>query len=367
MECTKEFNEFISILKIADLKELNNVKVVMLAQALLETGRGKTDLFLKYKNAFGMKYRDFLSKLATPIEYKTNSEPTGSALFCIFDEYLPCLQSYCFKIQNQSVYEEAKAQLKNVKNYIRAISLHWSVDTEYENKLLSLLPEAEELLKKDMTLEARIKECEAKINSLLIEYQGHLDKCHKVIIPKHKIMLNSGHSGTTGASGKISSIKEHIENMVTVAEIKRQLELEENRNFFDVHVVNQDDNNLGLEAVGETTFAYDLAIAIHYNASDTNEHGTEVLVSPESGNKTYSFATLLCEEICLKLNNKNRGVKRKSLSVFTGWNKKDNNKCVFVLSEGHFIDDETDFAECRKKSMLNADAHVIAIRNWFKI
>jgi len=367
MEYTKEFKEFVSILKIADLKELNNVKVVMLAQALLETGRGKTDLFLKYRNAFGMKYRDFLSKLATPIEYKTDSEPTGSAFFCNFDEYLPCLQAYCFKILNQSVYEDAKKELDNSKSYIHALSLHWAVDAEYENKLLAQLPEAEELLKKDMSLEARIKECEAKINSLLIEYQGHLNKYHKVIIPKYKIMLNSGHSGTTGANGKISSIKEHIENMVTVSEIKRQLELDENKNFFAVHVVNQDDNNLGLEGVGETTYAYDLAIAIHYNASDNNEHGTEVLVSPESGNKTHSFATLLCEEICAKLNTKNRGVKRKSLSVFNGWNKKDNNKCVFVLSEGHFIDDETDFAACRRKSLLNADAHVIAIKKWFKV
>jgi N-acetylmuramoyl-L-alanine amidase len=151
--------------------------------------------------------------------------------------------------------------------------------------------------------------------------------------------------------------------MVTVAEIKRLLELDVD---FDVTVVNQDDNGLGLEGVGKATKDYDLAIAIHYNAADNVEHGSEVLVTPKANAETKQFASLLCAEIVAILDTKSRGVKEKSLSIFTGFKKIKNNKCIFVLSEGHFIDDEVDALLCRKKSILNAEAHVIAIKKWYK-
>jgi N-acetylmuramoyl-L-alanine amidase len=109
-----------------------------------------------------------------------------------------------------------------------------------------------------------------------------------------------------------------------------------------------------------------MAIAIHYNAADNVEHGTEVLVAIDAEQETTQFASLLCSEIVSTLGTKNRGVKEKSLSVFTGFNKIKNNKCIFVLSEGHFIDDETDPSECRKKSLMNAQAHVNAIKKWYK-
>lgn len=360
-----KWNEFVEILRVADLKEFNNVKVVLLSQAIIETGYGTSKLFNDVKNPFGMKYRDFLAKYATKYKYYTDSEPLrdeddGSGTqaqydyFCGFDVYLLALQCYCFKISQQSIYENCKFYLDKPKEYLETLCKYWAIDRKYFDKVYDKFEEANKLLSSaDNTLENRIIALEKKVKALE-------DK----VMPKkqYKIMLNAGHAGTSGASGKDISIKESVENQVTVAELKALLEKHDE---FEVTIVNQNDHNIGLEGVGKATKDYDLAVAIHYNASDNVEHGSEVLV-PNSDNEDIKiFANMLVNQICNDNGLQNRGVKERSLSVFTGYNSIENNNCIFVLSEGHFIDDETSASECRKKSLLNARSHYIAIKKWF--
>ena len=53
---TFNWDDFVSILKNTDI-EFHHLKQVQLAQAILESGRGSSDLFRLHANPFGMKYR----------------------------------------------------------------------------------------------------------------------------------------------------------------------------------------------------------------------------------------------------------------------------------------------------------------------
>lgn len=384
---TDKFKEFVDILSMCDIKEFNNVKVVLLSQAIIETGYGKSDLFQRVKNPLGMKHRDFLAKFAFKYKYYTDSEPErleddGSGkmarydYFCGFDEFLPALQCWCYKIKNQDVYSQCLNYLDNPKQFLVELAKIWAADDKYFDKVYAKFEESYTLLKNsEPNIDDKIKE--AIDNHIKLYHKGassdnsdnsdnDKDGNNGGSTPtkKYKIMLNSGHAGTSGASGKSKDIKEYVENKATVEELKRLLEQHKE---FNVKIVNQNDNNLGLEGVGKSTKDYDLAIAVHYNASDAVEHGCEVLVPTNANLVVKEFAKMLCDTMAKNANLINRGVKEQSLAVFTGYKSVENNQCVFVLSEGHFIDDETDASECRKKSILNAKSHYETIKNWYKI
>ena len=55
----KEFARALSDTRI----EFEHLKVAQLAQAILESGRGSSDLFKDHNNPFGMKYRPEMSGL----------------------------------------------------------------------------------------------------------------------------------------------------------------------------------------------------------------------------------------------------------------------------------------------------------------
>jgi N-acetylmuramoyl-L-alanine amidase len=378
------FEEFTEVLKACDCKEYNNVKVVMLAQAIIETGYGKSSLFLEQKNAFGMKYREFLSKYATKYKYYTDSEPErleddGSGkmarydYFCSFGEFIETILCYCHKIRNQEEYKECNKYLDKPEEFLKELAKKWAADEQYYIKVKGKLSEAYKLLEDEegykKEIQRRLEEHQAKLDQILKEYREHLDKYHNTKpTTQHKIMLNIGHHGTVGCRGKNKDIKEEIEAEATVKEIIKFLSQHSN---VQVDVINQDDFrgtlDEQLKSVGRATKDYDLAIAVHYNANDGMEYGTEVLVAPNADKPTKEFAKLLCDSICEEFKTKNRGVKEKNLAVFAGYEAIENNKCLFVLSEAHFLDDEIDADACRVKSLKNAEIHYKVIKKWLKI
>ena len=60
------WDDFVRILKNTDI-EFHHLKLVQLAQAILESGRGSSDLFRLHGNPFGMKYRREMCGVAIPI------------------------------------------------------------------------------------------------------------------------------------------------------------------------------------------------------------------------------------------------------------------------------------------------------------
>ena len=69
------------MLKNTDI-EFHHLKPVQLAQAILESGRGSSDLFRSHGNPFGMKYRREMCGIAIPIQYSAHD---GDDVYCKFD------------------------------------------------------------------------------------------------------------------------------------------------------------------------------------------------------------------------------------------------------------------------------------------
>lgn len=68
-----------------------SLKVVQLSQAILESGRGCSFLFRNYGNPFGMKYRNEMSAIATPVEVSVSD---GIDTYCRFDSEQDAVKGY---------------------------------------------------------------------------------------------------------------------------------------------------------------------------------------------------------------------------------------------------------------------------------
>jgi hypothetical protein len=60
--------EFVKLVCEQDVTEA--CKIVQLTQAILESGRGTSELFTLYQNPYGIKFRNILVAVASPVDYK---------------------------------------------------------------------------------------------------------------------------------------------------------------------------------------------------------------------------------------------------------------------------------------------------------
>jgi hypothetical protein len=89
-EATKKFLDFVQALKGINFA-FPHLKPYFLAQCILECGRGKEKLFADHGNPFGMHYHDFLSDIATGVEYDAHD---GRALYAKFDSFENAVKAY---------------------------------------------------------------------------------------------------------------------------------------------------------------------------------------------------------------------------------------------------------------------------------
>ena len=87
---TFSWDDFVGVLKNTDI-EFHHLKLVQLAQAILESGRGSSDLFRLHGNPFGMKYRREMCGVAIPIQYSAHD---GEDVYCKFDTLQDAVDGY---------------------------------------------------------------------------------------------------------------------------------------------------------------------------------------------------------------------------------------------------------------------------------
>jgi N-acetylmuramoyl-L-alanine amidase len=176
---------------------------------------------------------------------------------------------------------------------------------------------------------------------------------------KQRILLNPGHSGTRGASGKNVTIQEHVENEAQAIYLQKLL----TGMGFTADIVRQTQFNGDLLATGKAAKGYDMFLALHQNAFDGKEHGAEVMVGAKPTEASVRAAKLIGTAMAKALNIKDRGPSDYSVSVITGANSVG---CpVVLLSESQFIDDETDLEEVRRETLLSAEAIAKAIGEFY--
>ena len=144
---TFSWDDFVGVLKNTDI-EFHHLKLVQLAQAILESGRGSSDLFRLHGNPFGMKYRREMCGVAIPIQYSAHD---GEDVYCKFDTLQDAVDGYWVFI-NRPIYSGWRTSVATEADYIDFIAFAGYVGgddaakQQYVNKVTNLFGEAATLL-----------------------------------------------------------------------------------------------------------------------------------------------------------------------------------------------------------------------------
>lgn len=121
------------------------LKEVTLAQWLLESARATSKLAISATNFAGLKWRDEMKGFATPLLIKVPSEPTAVE-FCQFQDVNAFLVGY-WKFLTRSPYKGLEDHTKTPETFIGFLTRKgFAADPGYVNKVMKLLPEAQQLL-----------------------------------------------------------------------------------------------------------------------------------------------------------------------------------------------------------------------------
>lgn len=121
------------------------LKSVTLAQWILESGRGSSDLAEMHDNFGGLKWRDRMQGFAVPVEMVTPSEPQG-ATWCKFRDPPAYIPGYWQFIES-GPYEDPARYADNPRAYLEMLhDCGYATDPGYVDKVWSLEPEARQLL-----------------------------------------------------------------------------------------------------------------------------------------------------------------------------------------------------------------------------
>lgn len=353
---SSNWNEFIKA--VVEFKGFSQpwMAELIVAQSIIESGRGTTPLALNHYNFNGMKYRTELAKFGgTKFQYFTSSEPYRDAAgkevpegtagakqwdwFFDFKSYQDAITTWANwwkRAPYPKVIANDPAVMKNLNtflNYVGPIYCPYFTASHSESYA-------------DYIIGRCVPEARAKMDNI-----RNNPNIPTPVPPKAKKnwMVNAGHAGSAGARGKNPSIKEEVFNALQAGEIKRIVNIA----GIPCDIVNQDKYG-GLSGVGKESKNYYGAIALHYNATRGIEYGTGYL-GGQNKPKTMAFANKVCAAIAKQFGYKNLGHIDMSVTVTSEFDK---SPCTIgFLLESEFIDDEMD-AELFKADVLKQAAIV---------
>jgi len=125
--------------------EFPELKEITIAQWILETGHGRSDLFKKFKNCGGVKWRGKLGvEESYEVDYEAHDGLTGYAAFKTFEGFF----EYYWNFLERSYYVGWRAEAKkSPEAFMRHIvKSGYCPDNGYIDKVLRLIPEAKKLL-----------------------------------------------------------------------------------------------------------------------------------------------------------------------------------------------------------------------------
>ena len=125
------------------------LKVLQLSQAMLESGRGTSTLFLEHGNPFGMKYCAEMMVIAESVLFTTNSGETDR--FCGFLNEQSAVIGY-WVFLNRKVYTGWREQRDAISTLRHIVNCGYAGQNEqakktYIEKCSRLFPEAAHILR----------------------------------------------------------------------------------------------------------------------------------------------------------------------------------------------------------------------------
>lgn len=121
--------------------EFPHLKEITLAQWILESGRGTSDLATKHLNFGGLKWRKEMEGFATPVDYQAHDGPDK---YCKFDSVEAFIKGY-WRFIERDPYKGWRDRASSGEDFISFIGPIYAGDANYVTKVLNLYPEAQQL------------------------------------------------------------------------------------------------------------------------------------------------------------------------------------------------------------------------------
>ncbi len=353
------FSDFVKVLSDTPI-EFEHLKVAQLAQAILESGRGSSDLFALHKNPFGMKYRPEMAEFAQPVAYTDHAGEMDD--YCEFESYDNAVLGY-WRFIDRDPYSGWRHSVETPADYIRFIAFagyvggpHASVPdgrkdadrkskNAYVRKVRSLFDEAEDLFRASHAESA----------------QDNPDG-----IWRHKgVFIDVGHGAKPGrydpgAVHRRTEITEHQLNLVSAAACEAYLA---NQGV----PVRVDDGKKGNYSAGHASAGYDVFVSIHHNAVAGNAQGAEAFSHAGKGTQAdAALAKAASAAMATELGIRDRGAKLASHGVTSG--ARDAGVRAAILAEVYFMQDQSPpnppASEFQDWSRRGGEALGRAIHDW---
>lgn len=137
------------ICALRESKQNEGLKSIVLAQWILESGRGNSSLARNHFNFGGLKWRKEMSQMASPIVYNAHDGVTKYVKFPSVDIFI---EGYWHFI-NRYPYKGWEKYKEDGEGFLRHIvKSGYCPDAGYVQKVLSLHKEAKELLSHEQSL-----------------------------------------------------------------------------------------------------------------------------------------------------------------------------------------------------------------------
>ncbi|MHC9542314.1 MAG: N-acetylmuramoyl-L-alanine amidase [Vulcanimicrobiota bacterium] len=313
--------------------EYPHLKVITLAQWLLESGRGTSILAVEHKNFGGLKWRDEMKGFAVPVEYEAHD---GKDSYCKFESYDKFIEGY-WHFLDRSPYKGWRDHSQDPVDFISFIGkIYCPGNPQYSSSIVDLKDEAIAILKK----------------------AGHSPSTARVAIEiGHGPTYNDYHQPIFDPGTEGPGVWEYDENRFRakmIADILR-------RHSIEVEIIDPRDNLINIGAMAE---GFDVFVSLHLNSCDEhNAQGTETFIHRNHGEDDKKLAEAIQRNLVdiLKLND--RGVKSCGFSVLV----KSTPVSAACLSEAFFIDSIENADEVRKMSISSSEAIARGILEYLNI
>lgn len=300
---------------------LYNIRVCspIIAQAILESASGTSELAVNAHNYFGLKYRNNRCPSSCGIYHKIGSEQNEDGTYSSsamqwfkFEDMEQGVKGY-FDFINISTYKNLK-EVADPKTYLKKIkSDGYATSLNYVENLINIIREYD------------------------------LTKFDKKENDKMKINIHAGHNPDSKiACGAIGVIKESTEARKVKDLVIKKL-LSQGHTVYDCTVDNGISQNDVLKKIVTKCNAHsvDYDISIHFNSGAKDRKGNGKTTGVEvftysSSSKSNTIAKNICSSISA-LGLKNRGLKHSSSLYFLK-----HTKSPALLIEVAFVDDKDD-------------------------
>ena len=138
---TKKFKELVDLYIGVDI-EFEHLRGVTVAQWMLESGYGRSQLAHHHLNFAGLKWRSEMKDFATPVKYQAHD---GNDQYCKFDSLSKFIEGY-WRFLDRPPYKGWRNHAGDAEGFIRFIGPIYTPTQLYSASILRLVPSAMALL-----------------------------------------------------------------------------------------------------------------------------------------------------------------------------------------------------------------------------